>query len=359
MAFTGVPMFIGGGSARHAASVVRTANHIATQGQQGVLGALDLRVLELATPGGAVRLSPGGLALLNTASGGDYETYVDKSGADIELPINPTGTAGGRNDLVIVRVEDPYVSGTGGPAGGWPTPTDPAVGPYIFGRVIENVGTNPDGTAITDVSQAPTYANWTATTHARLEIPASTGTITQGMITDLRSIADLSGQRVDDGTQATSLYTQVKTSTGTWTGTAPGPDPLLSTDTAFIDWPAAANFTLPIPQWATHFDFEIKVANIHKHSGPFWGEWRWFRTDTAGVSAAFPIDLNQNPAQGGTRDVIWMGGESFVDPAIRGSTVGFKMQARSLDSALTGTLSADRGTFSFLTFVFKRKPVYS
>lgn len=358
MAFSGVPMFIGGGSARHAASVVRCANHVATQGQQGVLGEMDLRVLELATPGAGIRLSPGAAVLRNTASGGDYETYLDKSNTDIELPINPTGTAGGRNDLIIVRVEDPYVSGTGGPSGGWAVPTDAANGPYIFARVDENVGTLAGGGEITDVSQSPNYANWTATTLGRLNIPANTGTITQAMITDLRSIAELGGQRTDDGTQASSLYTQAIASTGAWTG-APGPDPLLSTDTTFIDWPVAANFTIPVPEWATHFDFEIKATNVHHHSGPFWGEWRWARTDTAGVSAVFPIDLNQTNTQGGTRDTIWVGGESLVDPAIRGTTVGIKMQGRSLDSTLAGTLSADRGTVSLLAFNFKRKPVYS
>lgn len=357
MAFTGVPSFIGGGSAQHSAAVVRCGHYIATQGQQGVLGELDLRVLELATPGAGVRLSPGGVALLNTASGGSYETYLDKSNADIEVPINPTGTAGGRNDLLIVRVEDPYVSGTGGPAGGWAVPADAANGPYIHVRVDENVGTLPGGGEITDVTESPNYANWTATTQARLNIPANTGTITQAMITDLRTQVHLGGQRVD-GQIASTLYTQAIASTGAWTA-APGPDPLLSTTTTFQDWPVAANFTIPVPEWATHFDFEIKATNVHHHSGPFWGEWRWARTDAAGVSAVFPIDLNQTNAQGGTRDTILMGGESLVDPAIRGTTVGIKMQGRSLDSTLAGTLSADRGTVSLLSFNFKRKPVYS
>lgn len=96
------------------------------------------------------------------------------------VAIAATGSAGGRSDLIVAQVEDPNMAGEP-----WQTPTNPAVGPYIFTRVIPNV---PAGTT----SLRPLgYSGRSAIVLARVDLPASTGTVTASMITDLRELACL------------------------------------------------------------------------------------------------------------------------------------------------------------------------
>ena len=173
-----VPWFIGGG-AQHSPEVARMMLFAATGGAEGVVLPGDLKVLPLDVPGGAVRAVPGGVLIRNRATGGDSQTYGGRLVTEDVVQIAPTGSGAGRSDLVVARIEDPNMAGET-----WGEPEDPTVGPYIFTRVIPNV---PKTT--TRVKDVPGYATSTAIEIARVDLPASTGTVTAAMITDLRRVA--------------------------------------------------------------------------------------------------------------------------------------------------------------------------
>lgn len=165
------PLFIDQ-AAQHLASGLRTLNYATSKGQQGVLEPTDLAVQALTTPGGSIRCAPGVYAINNTAVGGTRQAYVGEFDVEEVVAVTPTDSAGGRTDLVICRIENPYATGTGGGPGGWPAPADELNGPYSHIRVIENVAANIN-------SVVAHNTEWTAIPLARITRPASTGIVEQ------------------------------------------------------------------------------------------------------------------------------------------------------------------------------------
>lgn len=95
----------------HAASAARVQTYAAFNGREGVVGATDLRVLELGTPGTSIRVMPGTAGILNRALGGTGEEYAVKLPSETNVAVTATGGGGGRSDLVIARVENPFKIG--------------------------------------------------------------------------------------------------------------------------------------------------------------------------------------------------------------------------------------------------------
>jgi hypothetical protein len=340
MAFSG-PWFIDGGSKRHPAYLARHQTYLATLGTEGVLGALDLRAQELATPGAAIRLAPGGLVIPNRAA--PYESYSDKSDTEIEVPIDPTDSTGGRSDLVIVRVENPWESG-----GGWTEPADPANDPYIFARVVPNVSAT-----LTDVHAHNSV--WSAANVCRVDIPASTATITDAMIVDLRSLAEIGGQRnPEPSTTPPPIAEQLWTEASKTTVTA---DDLPSTQTTFVNWPDAANWTVPIPAWAQGADVLVIVCNPEQHDGHVWGETRLNIGGNVGVPSTFDMDAISTTAP--NRLPVFTSGTYEIPASARGKLVNVKLEARQYaDAATTGLLRAQTQTYTYASLNFKRYPSY-
>lgn len=173
-----VPWFVGGG-AQHSPEVARLLAYAATSGAEGIVAPEDLKVAPLDVPGGAVRVLPGAALVLNRAAGGGQQTYVARLPEADQVEIASTGSSGGRSDLIVAQIEDPFLPGEP-----WPEPDDPTVGPYVGTEVIPNV---PAGT--TRLQDVPGYEGRSAITLARVDLPSSTGTVTAGMITDLRKVA--------------------------------------------------------------------------------------------------------------------------------------------------------------------------
>lgn len=179
MSFDPVPWAIGGGQALHSPEVARVAEYAATSGAEGIVNVSDLRVEALPVAGAAVRIQPGAALIRSRSSTVDQETYVARNGQASDVSVAATGSSGGRSDLIVARVEDPYTQ-----ASPWQAPADPAVGPYVFPRVIPDV---PAGT--TRLQDVPGYETQSAVTLARIDLPAQQGHVTGGMITDLREVA--------------------------------------------------------------------------------------------------------------------------------------------------------------------------
>jgi hypothetical protein len=221
MSWDSVPWFVGGG-AEHSPEVARLLAFAAIGGAEGVVGVGDLKVVPFDVPGGGVLVSAGAGLILNRATGGDSQTYVARNPTADTAQIAQTGSSSGRSDLIVAQIEDPNMAGEP-----WSTPADPKVGPYIFTRVIPNV---PAGTK--RLQDVPGYGGRSAITLARVDLPASTGTVTAAMITDLRTVARPRQTRVIDAV------------TPSVTGRA-----FLQT-TADTLWPDRA-VTVDVPTWAT------------------------------------------------------------------------------------------------------------
>lgn len=343
------PWFVTG--AVHDAQVARLLAYAAMRGQGGVLGPLDCRVLELETPGAGVRVMPGGVNVLARGFTNTRQSYPDYLPSQDIAPIEATTASGPRSDLVVARVEDPEI-----PGGGWTW--NPATEPVMHTRVIPNV---PPTTI--DVQQVE--PGLTAETFCRVDIPGGpsqeTGTITQAMITDLRQIADLSGQRLAENVIADELFTNNKHLTQNWG--QPGTNPqqgLWDTVSSYIDWPADAQWSVPVPTWATGADIILDFNP--KALGYVWGYARLVINGVAGNPTGF--DDQRAESTGRYRTNIKVGGTYGIPASARGKVVTFKVQMRQREPELSpgqdlGNLVTGENTYCTFWVRFQRRPSYT
>lgn len=172
MVWEGVPWMVAGGE--HSAEVGRLLAHAATAGGEGIVGVADCRVTESAIPDGNIHITPGAVGVLNQFAGGGQQSYLLRNVGDEVEAVTPQGSSGSRYDLVCVIVEDPQYPGQ-------PDPVSIVDGPYLRTVIYEDVPANTRRLAQVDANQSG-YAL------ARILMPASTGTVTQGNITDLRDL---------------------------------------------------------------------------------------------------------------------------------------------------------------------------
>lgn len=339
--------------ARHLATQQRLLAFSAMEGQEGVLDSMHLAVTDLDTPTDAIQVMPGAYSILAKHLGGSFEAYVGKIQTAETVIVNPTSSSGPRTDLVILRVENPYVSGSGS----WAQPADPIDGPYVSIRVIEGVPANTNHViAINDT--------WSAITLARITRPASTSVITQSHISDLRSLAKLNEQRVIIIENPPADPPPIAYSF--WTESTPcdDNDQVIRTHTTFRNFPQEASWQVPVPSWANGFDL---ICSLNPQlSNHVWGEMRLvinnggITNDSAGIIPAM-YDVNF-PAggPGPVRETFMVGGTGNLQNAHKGKIVNMRLQARSLDAgAHPGILSAPRGTRVNVIINFKRNPSYN
>lgn len=172
MAMERVPYLVGGGF-EHSAEVMRAMLAASTSGAEGIVTPGDFKVQPLPVPGTSVRVAPGNALIRNSYGGGSAQTYATRAGSQTEVPIQATGSSGARADLVVARIDDPTYEGGS---------FDPETFEAAKLEVIRGVSTN-------QKSLAGLGLTYPAIPLARINIPASTGTITAAMITDLRSVA--------------------------------------------------------------------------------------------------------------------------------------------------------------------------
>lgn len=354
MSVGGVPWYIDQ-DAEHSPRTARFLAYMASRGQQGVLEPDDFKVSAGSTPGAFVNVSPGGFVVKNSAPAGAYESYADKWDSQITLPVSPTPGAT-RTDLVIIRVDNPYAGGIGTAGGGsWSVPVDPVNGPYWQAWVIEGV----TPTYAVDISDwQPT---WSAITLARIR-RTNSSIVTAADIVDLRSLVDLSGERI--------IYIE---------NPAPEPPPIATTlwsdshhcngfstfsysQTNWTYWPTYADFAnVPIPSWAVEADM---IGSFNpQYTNDIWGEcryvWRVNNVDYYGPATMFDenVSWGQSNSPGPQQVTIPMSGTISIPSAARGKTARIRMQVRMLDpSNHSGNLGTRNGVYANLFINFKRYP---
>lgn len=338
--------------ARHQGPTMRLLAYMALAGREGVLASDHLQIRALTTPAGKIRAAPGGWGVNNAAPGGQFEAYCDKLPEELTVDVNPT-TSAARTDLVVLRVLNPY----GGEAG-VPMPVDDENGPYWDVVVLHGVAPN-----ITSVkAHDPTMS---AITLARIQRPANTGIVTQAHITDLRSLVDLSGERIIIYAPSSPTPPPIAQEVFTESTPCQQATTVPSTQTGgFVPFPTNADWDyIPVPSWAVGVD--VNVITNPQVTGSVWGTMRLVIRDgsTSEAMGIIPADydVNYKGGPGPERFTHLVGGTGIIPPQYRGKVVRMRLEVKSYDgsSAHPGVLAAERGTRVNLWLNFKRYPVTS
>lgn len=325
MALDSVPWFVGGG-AEHSPEVARTLAYAATGGKQGIISPGDLKVTATSVPGSTVQVSVGSAVIPSRNPTGRNQSYIARMNTADTVSIAATTSSGGRSDLVVIQIEDPWVSGEP-----WQDPADPTVGPYVFTRVISNV---PAGT--TDLNQVSGYSGRTAITLARIDIPASTGTITSAMIKDMRDLANPRTAR--QIVKGSIDGTRVTLSAANWQ-----------------QWPIKPITGIQIPSWATHAVVRMDTT-IRFVSGSAYANFQGFlgpngQYDSTTLYADQLID--STGTSGEYRQPLALPSDGYwaIPSSIRGTTAQLTCRARGkVDGGVIGS-SVEDFYFADITFL--------
>ncbi|MGA5454857.1 hypothetical protein ACPCVO_50780 [Streptomyces umbrinus] len=320
MGWDGIPWFVENTAASE--ETLRLIAEVAASGGEGIVGRADLVVSALEAPADGVQVGPGAMvAKRHSTAGGGNQAYAARMPTGEQVGIEPTSADGGRSDLVIARVEDPYGGET------WPAPEDPEIGPYVFTRVIPDV---PAGTtSILDVDP-----DSTAVTLARIDLPAGTSAITSGMVKDLRQIAR-------PRTQSGRRYLA-----GAWTS----PDDVGAIKDEWEAFPLGATWTEKVPEWATHVSVHVHLTGLlHPDAVEARGQLRVSFNDQHGVGMPYGV------TQAG-RVSVQAGHKFLLAPEDRGQMGDIDIEGIGT-VGVNGVLRADAYTVLSLDVAYSQEPV--
>ncbi|MFB6665961.1 hypothetical protein [Streptomyces parvus] len=246
-----VPILTDG--ATHSAEQFRAMVQDLARGAEGITEGTDLKVTQLGTPGTSVQVASGSGVVRGRVNAFQGSYAVRNQGSDT-VPIASTGGSP-RSDMVILRVEDPQYEGA----------LNPEVDNINYFQVISNVSSS--ATAIPD--------GRTGIPLARIDIPASTSTITNAMIKDIRKVAN--------PRRETRQITQSPASQST---------AITGSSSVYSYFSTAAGWTIAIPSWATTARIRLDIAGMRITTGNLYGAVR----ATLGASTTLQltvIDDNQ------------------------------------------------------------------
>ena len=275
--------------------VARVLAYAATGGNEGVVGPADLQVKALGVPGASVNVLPGAAVCLNRFSLGSSQSYVANNVGNDNIAIGATG-GGQRVDMVYVAIIDPG------------QPGNPTTASVAQTRVIQNV--SPSAKKLSDV---PGYTNVSGLALALITIPASTATITDAMITDLRYLVTSKSDRDVYFRTPTSTTTTSTTTTNVWT-----------------QFPLASQI-VTVPTWATVARVFAFINGL-QYSGQIYGYFR-LKFDTQ-VGTAVIYDLS-TPTSDPSRFNMMVGGSFSIPAALRGTNVTISTEVMRVAGAGT------------------------
>ena len=300
--------------ATHSAQQFRMMVRDLANGAEGITQGDDLKVTQRSTPGGGVTVGDGSAVVRGRANTFQGHNSACNIGA-VNVDLAATGSGAGRSDMVILRVEDPEYEGS----------IDPVTGQVAYFDVISNVSSS--ATAIPD--------GRTGIPLARVDIPASTSTITSAMITDLRQVANPRRQR--------TVMTQSPASQSTGIGGSTTPS-YFST---------AAGWNIAVPDWASKAIVKIDVSPIRYALDNFWGQL----SATFGASLTVqPIFLDDNQGTGIRRIGSVVADTLTIPASYRGTTQLLRVRANAVNSGQAGRIYVDSGTTLVADVQFEEAP---
>ncbi|MFI0929632.1 hypothetical protein ACH4TP_37775 [Streptomyces sp. NPDC021012] len=305
------PILVNG--ATHSAQQFRLLVADLARDNEGITRGTDLKVTQLGTPGGAVQVATG-TAVVRGRVNAFQGTYACANTSTSNVSIAPTAGTG-RSDMLILRVEDPDYEGS----------INPTTGEVAYFQVISNVSSS--ATAIPD--------GRTGIPLARIDIPASTATITDAMIVDIRQIANPRRER-------TLLPVQSPASAST----------ALGASTTYNYFSTAPGWNVAVPAWASKAIIDVRASSLRLTVANFYGGFR----ATFGASLTLQsvtIDDNQGT---GTRRVPSECADTLTIPSsYRGTTQLLRAQAAGY-SGNAGRIDVDASTTFIADIEFFEAP---
>ncbi|MEU6979563.1 hypothetical protein [Streptomyces sp. NPDC046371] len=292
------PILVNG--ADHSAQSFRMLVRDLSRGNEGVTEGTDLKVTQLGTPGAAVQIAAGSGVVRGRANA-FQGSYAFSNIGSATVSIAPTGGSA-RSDMLIVRIEDPEYEGT----------LNPAVDPVVYFQVISNVSSSantiPDGR--------------TGIPLARIDLPASTATVTDARIVDLRQIANPRRDRKLWIASPASVSNEVGGTTATYTNltTAPG-------------------WSVPVPLWASKANIKFDVGQIRFASNAFLGVMR----ASFGASLVTQNTLLDDNSTGLRRSTVFVADTLTLPDAYRGTSQTVRLQVGGAPGN-AGLVSVDSAT---------------
>lgn len=224
-------------------SLARRAEYAAVGGAQGVVQADDLKVTQLAVPGIGLLIAPGVGLLNNNYQTNPNETYVVSNPGSHTITSGemPGALPSATSWIVAVVVGDPDFSQVGHP---WMSSDDPPVGEEQTFTYVR-----PILVQVANSSVKTLDVPYPALPLARIDIPASTTTITDSMITDLRHLA-----------RPRQEQTVRVSPPGTWSSSTMSYIPAGS---AYADW-GSGQYTpsVPVPSWAKRAIILVNINGV-------------------------------------------------------------------------------------------------
>lgn len=238
MTFQNAPSAING--AQLGAALVRRATFAAIGEANGVVLADDLKVSELDTPGVGVQIAAGVGVVLNDYQTLPNELYVVSNPGTHTIPSGdmPASDPSIKHYILAIVIGDPDFSQVGHP---WMGADDPEAGDELIFEYVRPT--------FIEVSAGVTEldVDYPALVLARLDIPASTTTILDSHIVDLRHLAR--------PRQSQEIFPSPP---GTWSNASPRRIP---SGAVYGDWgPQEFEPSVTIPVWAKR---AIVVASIN------------------------------------------------------------------------------------------------
>lgn len=305
-----VPILVNG--ATHSAEQFRAMVQDLARGAEGITQGGDLKVTQLSTPGTSVQVGDGSGIVRGRVNAFQGSYAVRNQGA-ATVPIAATG-ASGRSDMLILRVEDPQYEGT----------LNPAVDQINYFQIISGVSSS--ATTIPD--------GRTGIPLARIDIPASTSTITNAMIVDIRKVANPRQQRVLLTQSPTALSADISGTSGT-----------------FTNFSTATGWSVAIPDWASTAVLSLSVGQIRYNTDAYFGKLR----ATFGASLtvqAVNLDDNQTGVRRGT---VVLGDTLTIPSNYRGTSQTLRFQASGV-SPNPGKVGVDGSTTFVADVTFYEAP---
>lgn len=320
MALDRTPWLVSTQGAQHSSEVARALAFSATQGATGVIGGTSLKITAASTPSSQVRVAPGVAPVVSNYPGHSGQSYILRNATTTYVNIAPTTSAGGRTDAVIARVDDAGLVGQ--------TPSNPNDFDYTKIQVIQGA---PAGIKY----ESDLNLNYPFVLLAKIAIPASTATITNAMITDLREVVNPREKTVS---RDQPWFTEARVDmvgTGAYPVGQYWPRTDSREDTAIE--------TVRIPEWATRVEIEGNWLGVYVSAGTHAGNM-WATMDS--VIRNTPRDATQYytwTAEDTATRQNWFVRDTRLIPAdMRGKDAYFSLRARKGSSA--GTVYMDKAS---------------
>ena len=320
MALRPVQWAIGNG-AENSVELARASLYVGSNGATGIVGINDFKVSALPTPGAAVRVAKGTGVIASNYPGTFGQSYAVQEQSFTDVPVAATGSSGAAVKYVYVLIEDTQYSGQ--------TPPSVEDGPYNSYQVTTTLPT------------AQPYLLL-----ARINQPASTATIQNTHITDLREVANPRKQPELRTYALLAGDTTVLTNTNAYPGGA--------------TWPVAVEEAwgeIPIPSWATRAKVIMMWTGVRTFDGNVYGGvWVQIgqtnnpsnkKTQKVAYNSANPSDV--------VRDTLIAADNVYIPAALRGTSQKFYPRG-CRESSGSGRLSLDGGSSMILQVEFMEQP---